>query len=49
MNQIPAEMRDQLNFQASLLRLMGYLDADAAANTSDEKMAVEVEKLARGL
>ena len=50
MNQLPIEVRDQLNFQASLLRLNGRLEASIShAAASDEKVAVEVEKLAARL
>lgn len=47
MNQISNEVRDQLNFQASLLWLGVRLEASVAPSISvDEKVAVEVEKLA---
>ena len=50
MNQIPTEMRELLSFQASLLRLNGKLaTAVSPAPTNDEKVAVEVEKLAARL
>jgi hypothetical protein len=49
MNQLPAEVREQLSFQASLLRLNGRLEAAVSPSLScDEKVAVEVENLARG-
>jgi hypothetical protein len=47
MNHLPNEVREQLTFQASLLRLNMRLEAaQSPAETSDEKVAVEVEKLA---
>ena len=47
MNQIPNEVREQLNFQASLLWLGVRLEASVSpVTTVDEKVAVEVEKLA---
>jgi len=47
MNQIPNEVRDHLNFQASLLWLAVRLEASVAPGSAvDEKVAVEVEKLA---
>ena len=47
MNQIPNEVREHLNFQASLLRLGVRLEASVSpAVAVDEKVAVEVEKLA---
>ena len=50
MNQIPNEMRELLSFQASLLRLNGRLEAAVSpAAAIDEKVAVEVEKLAARL
>jgi hypothetical protein len=50
MNQIPNEMRELLSFQASLLRLNGRLEAAVSpATATDEKVAVEVEKLAARL
>ena len=50
MNQIPHEVREQLSFQASLLRLGVRLEASVSpAATVDENVAVEVEKLASRL
>jgi hypothetical protein len=51
MNQmIPSEIRDQLTFQASLLRLGVRLEASVSPVAAlDEKVAVEVEKLAARL
>jgi hypothetical protein len=50
MNQLPNDMREQLNFQASLLRMNGWLQgAIALVPASDENVAVEVEKLAARL
>jgi len=47
MNQIPNEVREQLNFQASLLRMNGWLQSSVSpVAATDEKVAVEVEKLA---
>lgn len=47
MNQIPNEVREQLNFQASLLWLGVRLEASVSpASSIDENVAVEVEKLA---
>jgi hypothetical protein len=47
MNQLPTEVREQLNFQASLLRMNGWLqEAVSVAPSSDQNVAVEVEKLA---
>ena len=49
MKQLPNEVREQLNFQVSLLRLNGRLEAAISPTvTSDENVAVEVEKLAGG-
>jgi hypothetical protein len=49
MNQIALEVHEQLNFQASLLRLMNRLEPAVSTVTGDEKVAVEVEKLASRL
>jgi hypothetical protein len=48
MNPTGQEIHQQLNFQASLLRLMHRLET-TATTTTDEKVAVEVEKLASRL
>jgi len=50
MNQLPTDVREQLNFQASLLRMNGWLQgAVTLTPVSDENVAVEVEKLAARL
>lgn len=50
LNALPNQVRDELNFQASLLRMNGWLQAAASpVETGDEKVAVEVEKLAARL
>lgn len=47
MNHLPNDIREQLNFQASLLWLGVRLEASVSPATAiDEKVAVEVEKLA---
>ncbi|HEY3743930.1 MAG TPA: hypothetical protein VGL53_29000 [Bryobacteraceae bacterium] len=50
LNPLPNEVREELNFQASLLRMNGWLQAAVSPlEVRDEKVAVEVEKLAARL
>ena len=49
MNQTSHDIYEQLHFQANLLRLMNRLETAVTPAAADEKVAVEVEKLASRL